>query len=92
MFGQALPHTHRPFVELFDFLTSPAGGLLWDVFLAALGIYITVVILQRYFQDRENRRWRPARQYLYDQLYSDADWLLGLLPRDVRERQPRVGY
>lgn len=32
---------------MIDFLTSPGGGLLWDIFLLALGIFITVVTLQR---------------------------------------------
>ena len=92
MFGQALPHTHRPFAELVGLLTSPVGSLLWDVFLLALGIYVTVWVLQRYFDGQEEKRWRPARQYLHRQLDSDADWLLGLLPPDIRERQPRGGY
>jgi hypothetical protein len=77
---------------LEDLLTSPARDLPWDIFLQALGIFFTVVILRRYFEDRERRRWRPARQYMYRQLDSDADWLLGLLPPDIRERRPRVGY
>jgi hypothetical protein len=29
---------------------------------------------------------------MYRQLNSDVDWLLGLLPPDIRERKPRVGY
>jgi hypothetical protein len=92
VFGQGLPHTHSPIKVLVDLLTSPGGGLLWDVFLLALGIYVTVVILRRDFEDRERRRWRPARQYLYRQLDSDADRLLGLLPPDIRARRPGVGY
>jgi hypothetical protein len=62
------------------------------MFLQALGIFFTVVILRRYFQDRENRRWRPARRYMYRQLDRDADWLLGLLPPDIQARRPRGGY
>ncbi len=54
--------------------------MLWDVFLQVLGIFFTVVILQRYFEHREEMRWHPARQCLYQQLFIDADWLLGLLP------------
>jgi len=61
VFGQALSHTHRPFFGLVDFLTSPGGSLLWDVFLLALGIYVTVVILQGNFDRQEEKRWRPAR-------------------------------
>jgi hypothetical protein len=92
VFGQGLPHTHSPFLELVDLLTSPGGGLLWDVFLLALGIYVTVVILQRYFDRQEEKRWRPARQYLYRQLISHTDWLLNLMPSDPRERQPGVEH
>jgi hypothetical protein len=77
---------------MFHFLTSPGGNLLWDVFLLALGIFVTVVILQRYFDRQEEIRWRPARQYMYRQLLSDADWLLRLLPSDLREGQPEVEY
>jgi hypothetical protein len=29
---------------------------------------------------------------MYRQLDSDADWLLRLLPRDIGERKPKVGY
>jgi hypothetical protein len=79
-------------MDLYHFITAPGGGLLWDVFLQALGIVFTVVILRRYFENREKRRWRPARQYMYRQLDSDADWLLGLLPPDIQERKLRVGY
>jgi hypothetical protein len=92
VFLQARFHTHHPLVELVDFLTSPGGSLLWDNFLLALGIYVTVVILQRYFDRQEEKRWRPARQYMYHQLFSDADWLLGLLPSDLREQRPKVAY
>jgi hypothetical protein len=69
-------------------LTSPGGSLLWDVFLLALGIYVTVWVLQRYFDRQEENRWLPARQYLYRQLDSDADWLLELLPPDMQARRP----
>ena len=75
---------------MFHFLTSPGGNLLWDVFLLALGIFVTVFILQRYFDRQEEIRWRPAKQYMYRQL--DSDWLLGLLPPDIRERRPKVGH
>ena len=71
-------------------LASPGGSLLWDLFLEALGILITVVILQRYLEYREERRWLPARQHLYQQLFEDADWLVGLL-KEYRER-PLVWY
>jgi hypothetical protein len=60
---------------MLDFLTSPGGGLLWDLFLLALGIFFTVVILQRYFERQEEKRWRPARQDLYQRLFSHANWL-----------------
>lgn len=73
-------------------MTSPGGGLLWDVLLLALGIFVTVFVLQRYFEDREKRRWGPARRYMYRQLDSDADWLLSLLPPEIQERKPRAGY
>jgi hypothetical protein len=53
-------------------LTSSGGNLLWDFFLQALGILFTVVILQRYFEEREEKRWRPARQDLYRRLFSHA--------------------
>jgi hypothetical protein len=81
---------------MLDFLTSPGGGLLWDLFLLALGIFITVVILQRYFERQEEKRWRPARQDLYRRLFSHAGWLIRMLPDDVRTGGPqtehRFGY
>ena len=66
--------------------------MLWDVFLLALGIYVTVWVLRRYFDRQEEKRWRPARGYMYRQLDRDADWLLGWLPPDIRARRPRGGY
>ncbi len=75
---------------LVRWLASPGGNLLWDLFLQGLGIFITVVVLQRYLERREERRWLPARQHLYQQLFEDADWLVGLL-REYRER-PLVWY
>jgi hypothetical protein len=87
--GQALAHTHRPFAEMIDFLTSPGGGLLWDIFLLALGICITVFILQRYLERQEEKRWRPARRDLYRRLFSHADWLIRMVPRDVRGGWPK---
>jgi hypothetical protein len=92
VFGQALPHTHRPFVEMLDFLTSPGGGLLWDLFLLALGIFFTVVILQRYFERQEEKRWRPARQDLYQRLFSHANWLIKMLPSDVQGEWPSSAW
>jgi hypothetical protein len=93
MYSHAPPYSFHPnILDLFHFLMSPEGNLLWDVFLQVLGIFFTVVILRQYFENREKRRWRPARQYMYRQLDSDADWLLGLSPPDIRERKPRVGY
>ena len=93
MFEHAAPYTYHPnYVDLFYFLASPGGSLLWDVFLQALGIFFTVVILQRYFEHREEMRWHPARQYLYRQLFSDADQLLGMLPDNVREGWPMAAY
>ena len=59
--------------------------MLWDIFLQAVGIFFTVVILGRYFEHREEMRWRPARQDLYQRPFSHANWLLMMLPRDVRE-------
>jgi hypothetical protein len=74
-------------MEMFDFVASPGGGMLWDVFLLALGIYVTVWVLQRYFDRQEERRWRPAKQYLYGQLVSHTEWLLKLMPSHPREVQ-----
>lgn len=71
-------------------LTSPGGSLLWDFALQAAGIVFTVVILQRYFERQEERRWLPARQYLYYELFGDVDWLVRLLPRGYLEGRPRV--
>jgi hypothetical protein len=73
-------------------LTSPGGSLLWDFALQAAGILFTVVILQRYFEHREAMRWRPARQHLYYQLFDDANWLVGLGPREHQEELPDVWY
>jgi hypothetical protein len=77
-------------------LTSPPKDLLWDVFLQAFGIFFTVVILQRYFDNREERRWRPARQDLYRRLFTWAGWLIRMVPGDVGEGGPqtehRFGY
>jgi hypothetical protein len=91
VFGQARFHTHHPLAELVDFFASPGGNLLWDIFLLALGIYVTVWILQRYFDRQEEKRWRPARQDLYRRLFAHAGWLISMLPDDVREGGPQTG-
>jgi hypothetical protein len=77
---------------LINWLASPGGNLLWDVILLALGIFLTVGILQRYFEHREEMRWHPARQYLYFSLFSEVNWLIGLLPNEYREGRPRAWY
>ncbi len=97
MFRHVPAYTYHPnFSDLFSslvrWLSSPGGNLVWDLFLFVLGIFFTVVILQRYFEQREEMRWRPARQNLYFQLFGDVEWLLGLLPSDVLEWDPRVAY
>jgi hypothetical protein len=70
MYSQAPPYTYHPNVlDLLHFLTSLGGNLLWDVFLQALGIFFTVVILRRYFERREGMRWRPARDDFYRRLF-----------------------
>jgi hypothetical protein len=79
-------------MDLFHFFASPGGNLLWDLLLQALGIFVTVVILQRYFEHREEMRWRPARQDLYRRLFSHANWLIGMLPSDVRVGWPQTWY
>jgi hypothetical protein len=73
-------------------LSSPGGNLLWDLFLQALGIFFTVVILQRYFEHQEEMRWLPTRQYLYYRLFGDVNWLVGLLPGEYREGRPLVWF
>jgi len=73
-------------------LASPGGNLLWDLLLQALGILFTVVILQRYFERQEERRWLPARQYLYYELFGDVDWLVRLLPKEYLEGCPLVWF
>jgi hypothetical protein len=81
---------------MLNFLTSPGGSLLWDLFLLALGIYVTVVILQRYFERQEEKRWRPARQDLYQRLFSHANWLIKMLPSEVlgdwQQTKYKFGY
>jgi hypothetical protein len=73
-------------------LASPSGNLVWDLLLQALGILFTVVILQRIFERQEERRWLPARQYLYYQLFRDVNWLVGLVPRENGEGRTQVWY
>jgi hypothetical protein len=92
MYSQAPPYTYHPnILDLLHFLTSLGGNLLWDVFLQALGIFFTVVILRRYFERREGMRWRPARDDFYRRLFP-PDWLIGMVPSDVREGWPQGGY
>lgn len=74
-------------------LASPGGSLLWDVLLQALGIFFTVVILQRYFEHQERKRWHPARQQLYKQLFEDANWILASPAlSEYWEKRPDVWY
>lgn len=70
--GQTLPRTHQPFVEMVDSLTSPGGGLFWDILLLALGIFVEVVVLQQYFDRQGEKRCRSAKRYLYRQPSRDA--------------------
>jgi hypothetical protein len=61
-------------------LESPDGNMVWDILLQAIGIIITVTVLRRYFERQEEKRWLPARQDLYARLFSNADYLVRLLP------------
>jgi hypothetical protein len=61
-------------------LESPGGNLVWDVLLQAIGIIITVTVIRRYFERREELRWLPARQHVYARLFSHADYLVRYLP------------
>jgi hypothetical protein len=93
MYSHAPPYTYHPnILDFIHFLTSPGGNPLWDILLQALGIFFTVVILQRYFERREERRWRPARQDLYQRLFSHANGLIKMLPSEVRGDWPSSAW
>ena len=49
-------------------------------------------MLQRYFEEREEKRCRSARQDLYRRPFSHAGWLISMLPSDVREGGPQTGH
>ena len=61
-------------------LESPDGNMIWDILLQTLGIFITVTVIRRYLERQEEKRWLPVRQDLYSRLFSNADYLVGLLP------------
>jgi hypothetical protein len=61
-------------------LASHLGAVLWDLILQAVTIFITVWVIEKWLERREERRWRPARQILYSQLFDKADSLVRLLP------------
>ena len=93
-FAVALGVFYDPVVLWF---TSPVGNLVWDVLLQALGIIITVTVIRKYFERQEEMRWLPARQDLYARLFSNADYLVGLLPSRYLPEEPhqatyRFGY
>jgi len=66
---------------LIDWLASPGGNLLWDVLLQALGIFITVFVIQRWIEKREEKRWLPLKNVTYMLLFSTTEKL-------VRELSP----
>jgi hypothetical protein len=85
VFDHARPHTYSPDLadllrHVITWLSSHLGVVLWDLILQAVTIFITVWVIERWLEWREQRRWYPARQFLYSQLFGKADYLVLLLP------------
>ena len=90
----AAPDVFRPFPSSFAqnstlgdltiWLSSPGGSLLWDLFLLALGILITVTVIRRYFEQREERRWGVASSRIYARLLLYADSFMSIAPWNLR--------
>ena len=97
MFDHAPPHTYSPDVfdllgHLVAWLASPGGNLLWDLFVAALSILITITVIQRYFERLEKRRWAPARARAYYRLFMRVHGMMSHIPYHRRGNLGRINY
>jgi hypothetical protein len=97
VFDHAPPHTYSP--DIADLLrnavtwaSSPGGNLLWDLFVAALSILITVTVIQRYIDRLEERRWAPARDRAYYRLFLLTENLMRHVPYHRRTALRKATY
>lgn len=81
------------YYPVVPWLESPGGNLLWDLLLQAAGIFITVVVIQRWVEKREENRWLPLKHRTYILLLMITDSLvLDLHPPKTDERQALYYY
>lgn len=62
--------------RLFTWFLEPEGNLAWDFLLQALGIIITVAVIERYIERREAKRWEPAKHLMYVDLFNVTELIL----------------
>lgn len=69
-----------------------SSNVLTDLILEALGILITVFVIQRFIERLEERRWAPARDRAYYRLFRLTLSLLGHVPYHRRAALPGATY
>jgi hypothetical protein len=71
-----------------NWLASPQGNLVSDLALTVAAVVLIPLVL--WYQ--EQKRWRPARQFLYARLLEKAEFLVGLLPPQRLRNVRRASY
>jgi len=80
-------------MDLINWLTSPGGNLIWDVVVQAAGIFLTVFIIERWLEKREEKRWLPLKHRTYILLIMITRSLIfDLLPHKPSESQKSLYY
>lgn len=96
--GVSPSETYHPnlidfFKYLVAWLTTPEGNLVWDLVLQALAIVITVFVIQRWIDKREEKRWLPLKQVTYMLLSVITDRLIrDLAPKEPEEQRMYIYY
>src|SRR5215213_6628126 len=88
------PHSYHPdYMDLINWLTSPGGNLIWDVVVQAAGIFLTVFIIERWLEKREEKRWLPLKHRTYILLIMITRSLIfDLSPHKPSESQKSLYY
>ncbi len=67
--------------------------MLQNVIAECLGIFITVFFIDRRIKQREEKRWLPAKNFLYSKLFTLAnDFLVNFIPAKYWKIEPVVYY
>jgi hypothetical protein len=77
---------------MITWFSAHLGTVLWDLFLVALTIGITVFVIDRSIERREESRWVPARNRAYFRVLFVIPWLMNQVPDHRRSGLRRLIY